>query len=1278
MWYTKTVTTLLLSIVLYGISLYPTATVTHAALTEAEEAKLNFESGNVEVALAILKTVWERDKSYGAGVGYAYYLGAAGKIDEASAVFETVINQFPDKKAADLEYAILLKREQQLEKAEQVLKALYLRRPKDVQAVKEYAGVLLGVKKIADALIVLENFTPTSDDRFDYLTIFGAAQFEAKNYDAALAAYEELITIDNSIIDFHLSIGKCYRKMRVFNQAKIFYTELKVLFPDSGDPWFENAALYLDINELDNAKKEFIEAKAKYTAQGNENRATASQNQIDEVDWKLGKSLMSREDYSNACPKIYEVYVRNPQTHFGLDGAVCYRLDEQLNVSKVLFIKLLHKNPNNSTIFLEYFETLKAQGNYKEAKRLLLEFVGEYGYSNPKVVSRLAGIYLGAQEYQNALDTLADGRKQLDGNPVPLSFILIAGTAHRSLGNNQIAEVLFTKAREQAPDLLDVLLELIDTKNKDNRTIESETQLAEWYEDKGLDARVLNSRAKIYLTQQKWDEAIRDCKQVLTDPSMSPDQRQIITAKILILDARTGLAKRSMNLGQYEKAANEFHALRIDEFRPEMQIQRAIDLAATVPFVGESDRTDDVLGDALVKDSNNVNIKQVWGEVLLQEHRANQVLDTVGLIVGKDHMYQYGRSILVLKSLMEMGRWDDLGDTLYAIDIQDEALKLVDSLGNPIPQMRRNDIEGVRAIYYEHTGRTDRAIQIYKSLAEATGLPDFELSIVNIYRRQKQNDEAKALLLDMLDRYPLRPGGRGQKDKAKVLQAYGSFMLGQNEPEEWQRAGQESIEILKAELCENFWQRYESGKLDIPPQPTATEYHYSEEPPEPNCSFAIEFGEYIALGNAYFGIMDFDNAERIYTKVLQYFPKHYKAQSTLGHLYLEQRDYHRASNAFDNAYKIQPKNPYALVDLINVYLRAGHPGKARDAELKAMPHISGFEDLVLNIKKSSIGTLAYRPIPQLGLVGSVTRLSVRPHAMTLVRETAFSDQPVAGFQIDQSVLNQSFNFVGPETAKYSVDYTHVNSSGSLDVVANLFEFKRSATDLLPNGVLQKQLSGIYLLENEKYAQTTARGFPMVKFVSNYKPTGSSILYGGNVSYGVQRLDKYGLPTEFFLGNGSVAWSKGLDSLFQSVSFRRDKLPSGTNFNSIMTETAAQSSFEKFIYSALLQTEQLQGLPKLNTAFGFLMLGKLEYNVNDHLIPYSSLVLSRSRQYEFNNVFQADIGLRYQNAFLGKTRDMDRWYEYPVPYQIQLSYQQYWYPNSTVPTSRTLFLTARII
>ena len=199
--------------------------------------------------------------------------------------------------------------------------------------------------------------------------------------------------------------------------------------------------------------------------------------------------------------------------------------------------------------------------------------------------------------------------------------------------------------------------------------------------------------------------------------------------------------------------------------------------------------------------------------------------------------------------------------------------------------------------------------------------------------------------------------------------------------------------------------------------------------------------------------------------------------------------------------------------------------------------------MVTNLRSNSLGVYGYRLVPNVGTTFGASRLTARPDAMVLVRESAFSDQEIAGFRIDQTVLKQNTAIISAAIPTLWLNLTRVSSSGSLDTIVNVVDLnahwrynkknpeqvdtttvdnsmgarKFSGT----NGILQIRPSGVLVFENEKYAETDARIFPMGSLSLTYLPSKTNLLVETKGGYGKQRLDKYGLPTIFFHGSSSV-------------------------------------------------------------------------------------------------------------------------------------------------------------
>ena len=1252
------------------------STPTEAALTEAEQAAVWFSQDKQERALKLLKNVWLRDGKHskqglGSGVGYAYYLGEYAKhlkesgedaksevtFQEAIDVFETVIERFPKTDAADFELAILYKDKMgDIGSAVETLENLYNRHidKLHVRIVKDYAGVLLGVQgngreeALRTALTILEDYTPKPEEFYDYSVIYADTLFENKLYDRATSHYKILADMKPDVIDFSLKLAKCYRKLQSYSNAETVYKELKAIDPQNGRVWFEHGILLFEMGEQNKSVDMLKQTMNIYKENDDKKGQQDVSLFLDELDWKDAKSKMSRQDFTNACPQLYDIYIRNERKQYGVDTAVCYRESKQFDVANIFFKKLIIQYPDDSNLFIEFYESLKNQKMTDDAKELLLEYVGEYGYDNPQVVSRLAAIYLGEERYQLALDTLQNGYEILGDRKVPLAFHFIAGNAHKGLNKLDYAEQSFLKAKEEAPELISAHMELFSTIQAEGNVADVQILLAEMHQQFGMTHQVRLKRAALSLMQQSWEKVLDDCNFVLNDPTLTEEDKQIIgTAKALREDATIEIAKIMFSKGQAIEAVQIFQ----DLFFSKQDKRNAINLAVFASKIGESSRSDTLLNNLLNSLTNQKDIdvvKKVWAEILLLEHQAPKVIEILGLSIGKDHIYHGDHSLLAVKSLVEMGRWQEVGETLKAIRAQmiNDENRFKSIAERELPQQ----LWSVAAAYSANAEDYDTARQYWRKLDSVKTDPNlsaFIQEVIRLYIQEKNYSQAKIELDTLLLQYP---------DDPMVHKLFATYYQKTGDTEGWRRKMLDALTLFQNQKVESYW---------------------------------INKDREMNIGSVYFGLGDLVNAEIVFQKIVDEVPFYFKAHKTLGYLYLEMKDYVRAEKAFQNAITLQPNNPLVMQALTITYLKAGDPKMSKFWEDKTLQAVQGFTNVVIGLRKDSLGLFGYRLSPNLGTTFGVAQLSARPDAMVLVRESAFSDLPLAGFQIDQTVFKQNTGLFSGGTPAVWLNLTRVNSSGSLDTIVNVIDLNahwrhstKQTSTRDEKGILHIKPSGVLVFENEKFVQTTARIFPMGTLSLTYLPSGTNLLMETNGGYGKQRLDKYGLPTIFFHGSTSVAWGKGLDAIYGSVGGRRDKTPSGVNFSSFVTETSLQTSIGHLVPSTFIKTETLIGLPKLGNAFGYSALFKLTTKAtpfqSGYVNPYSSLNISGSPQYEFDQAFQFDVGMSYQNTFDWPTQQDANWYTYPVPYSITLAFQQYWYPDSEVPMSQTLLFSFRII
>ena len=192
------------------------------------------------------------------------------------------------------------------------------------------------------------------------------------------------------------------------------------------------------------------------------------------------------------------------------------------------------------------------------------------------------------------------------------------------------------------------------------------------------------------------------------------------------------------------------------------------------------------------------------------------------------------------------------------------------------------------------------------------------------------------------------------------------------------------------------------------------------------------------------------------------------------------------------------------------------------------------------------------------------------------------------------------------------------------------EIKVHHTNNLKSGTLQVYPTFKYLLESPKGSDVPPTPFPMGNLRVEFVPTRSSVTVAADGSYGLQRLDKVGPATEFFAGTVSAARAVGSQSVFMGVSARKVKLPDGMVFDRAITETAVKTNIGKVIRPCLSK-QNMPGLPKIDTAFGYQVMGSLEYRaIREHFVPFSNF-LSFVLHNMNGQTNSAEIGLAYQSG-----------------------------------------------
>ena len=236
-----------------------------APLTETEQAKVYWESGQQAKALKLLRAVYYRDRTYGAGIGYAYYLSQANQDQEAIKILTSLIKKHPQKYDADLELIRVYDKIKNDAMIFQTLdQAITRGGNQEIQVVKVYASMYLRFMQPEKALDMLKQFKVTDKNEVDYLGIWAVTNFELKEYTQAKIAYERLVILRPDIPNFSWGLAYIHRKLGNYEEAEMIYNTLKETFPEEIYTWEEMAMLYCDLQQYDKAMAEMDIARSQY------------------------------------------------------------------------------------------------------------------------------------------------------------------------------------------------------------------------------------------------------------------------------------------------------------------------------------------------------------------------------------------------------------------------------------------------------------------------------------------------------------------------------------------------------------------------------------------------------------------------------------------------------------------------------------------------------------------------------------------------------------------------------------------------------------------------------------------------------------------------------------------------------------------------------------------------------------------------------------------------------------------------------------------------------
>ncbi|HEY9715180.1 MAG TPA: tetratricopeptide repeat protein, partial [Chroococcales cyanobacterium] len=272
----------------------------------------------------------------------------------------------------------------------------------------------------------------------------------AKQYDAAIAKYQEAITLRPKNDDYHYSLGTCYQQKGDFENAVKEYQIALSLNPKNKDA---AAALPEATNEL--VAPIIDEAVKKQTGGDPAGAITVYM-----------KALQMAPDNARGWTNVGTAYQQTDQYSQARDAYTkAYKLDPKNEVNDLYLIGVLDENSSNGPQALnDYQQYLKAapSGQYAQAARERVKALS----ANPSAVNKLqtqaqvkqaaaasdaynAGVKL--QQEQKYDEAIAQYQTAIQADPKEPAYPYAIATAYQAKNDMDNAVIWYQKAVDLAP-----------------------------------------------------------------------------------------------------------------------------------------------------------------------------------------------------------------------------------------------------------------------------------------------------------------------------------------------------------------------------------------------------------------------------------------------------------------------------------------------------------------------------------------------------------------------------------------------------------------------------------------------------------------------------------------------------------------------------------------------------------------------------------------------------------------------------------------------------------
>jgi tetratricopeptide (TPR) repeat protein len=234
--------------------------------------------------------------------------GSSGQQDLATRAveqLEQIMRLDPKDEESALWLAHLYRLRGESSKAENVLHGLLSRNPNDEAVAGQEAELLLEQNRAQEAISLLEGIVKRSPSGHLADTL-GAAYSQLHDFSSAEQAYRKAIELEADEPDHYRGLAEALSSQAKFADALAQYQHLSVMEPDEPANYIRMAEMNRQLNKLDDAEKNILEAKRRSPGSlevvFNEAQIYAAQGRTEDAIRVLSSAVTSLKSQSTAAP----------------------------------------------------------------------------------------------------------------------------------------------------------------------------------------------------------------------------------------------------------------------------------------------------------------------------------------------------------------------------------------------------------------------------------------------------------------------------------------------------------------------------------------------------------------------------------------------------------------------------------------------------------------------------------------------------------------------------------------------------------------------------------------------------------------------------------------------------------------------------------------------------------------------------------------------------------------------------------------------------------------